>query len=420
MKHNDDGGAAASAHTSRARAGGRQGSVRRVLEALRLNGPSSQADLARRTQLSRATVNGIVKTLREEGVAETRPVNGREFLIALVSRQGAVVSVQVNVTSLRVALFDFGGHARHDASVAFEVGTGEEGGHPGLVADMVRSLTARAGLQPDDLAGVAVGMQAPLARATGTVTSWARRQLPAWRDVAVAQTLHEALGVPVWAENDANLAALAEWTWGAGQGAAEFLYVMCSAGVGGGLVIDGRIYRGGDGLAGEIGHMVLEPAGPVCFCGSRGCLTTFVSERSILLALESSGSSHTSLGEVVDSARRGDPACRRVLYEAGRHLGRAFANTAKLMAPSVVAVGGTLGAAGPLVFDSLVSSAEVQSLKVASPAIRFLPAVLGDEATLLGGVAMVLTETGSGASTLPRWTRRRPTVHLPNSRIRNR
>ncbi|MFF3505038.1 ROK family transcriptional regulator [Streptomyces sp. NPDC003247] len=418
MDQSKDGNGAAPGRASKAHAGVRQGNVQRVLEALRLSGPSSQAALARRTRLSPATVNSIVKTLREQGVAETRPVNGRESLVALVSSHGAAVAVQVNVTSLRVALFDFGGRSRYDAAVTFE--EGQEGGDAGLVVDMVRSLTSRAGLRPEDLAGVAVGMQAPIARATGAVTSWARLQLPAWQDVVVAETLGEALGVPVYAENDANLAALAEWTWGAGQGSADFLYVMCSAGVGGGLVIDGRIYRGGDGLAGEVGHLVLEPAGPVCFCGSRGCLTTFVSERSILLALEASGSTHTSLRGVIDSARRGDPACRRVLYEAGRHLGRAFANTAKLMAPGVVAVGGTLGEAGPLVFDSLVSSVEVQSLKAVSPAIRFLPAALGDDAALFGGLALVLTETGQGASTLPAWARSRRIIRNSNDRTQNR
>ncbi|MGI5461119.1 ROK family protein [Streptomyces sp. CA-249302] len=238
--------------------------------------------------------------------------------------------------------------------------------------------------------------------------------MPAWRDVVVTQTLHEALGVPVHAENDANLAALAEWTWGAGRGAADFLYVMCSAGIGGGLVIDGRIYRGGDGLAGEIGHLVLQPDGPVCFCGSRGCLTTFVSERSILLALAASGNTLTSLRQVIDRARHGDPACRRVLFEAGRHLGRAFANTAKLMAPSVVAIGGVLREAGPLLFDSLVSSVEVQSLKSVSPSIRFVPAALGEDAVLFGGMAMVFTETGQGASALPSWARPHQTVRVPN------
>jgi predicted NBD/HSP70 family sugar kinase len=387
---------------------------------LRLNGPSSQAALARWTQLSPATVNSIVKTLRQQGVAETRPVNGRESLVALVPSHGAVVAVQVNVASLRVALFDFAAQARYDTARTFTVDTEKGGGDAGLVVETVRALTAQAGLRMEDLAGVAVGMQAPLARATGAVTSWARLQLPAWRDVAVAETLQEALGAPVYAENDANLAALAEWTWGAGQGAADFLYVMCSAGIGGGLVIDGRIYRGGDGLAGEIGHLVLQPDGPVCFCGSRGCLTAFVSERSILLALKESGHTLTSLRQVIDHARHGDPACRRVLYEAGRHLGRAFANTAKLMAPSVVAIGGVLREAGPLLFDSLVSSVEIQSLKAVSPSIRFLPAVLGEDAVLFGGLAVVLAETGRGASTLPAWTRLPQTIRVPNGRVQNR
>ncbi|MEU6192245.1 ROK family transcriptional regulator [Streptomyces sp. NPDC047061] len=424
MDQSADGSDAAPGRTSKTSSGVRQGNTRRVLEALRLNGPSSQAALARSTQLSPATVNSIVKTLRQQGVAQIRPVNGRESLVALVSSHGAIAAVQVNVASLRVALFDFTAQARFDTALTFTVDTEKEkgergGGDPDLVVDTVRSLAAQAGLRTEDLAGVAVGMQAPLARATGAVTSWARRQLPAWRDVVVAETLQEALGVPVHAENDANLAALAEWTWGAGQGAADFLYVMCSEGIGGGLVIDGRIYRGGDGLAGEIGHLVLQPDGPVCFCGSRGCLTAFVSEHSILLALKESGHALTSLREVIDHARHGDPACRRVLYEAGRHLGRAFANTAKLMAPSVVAIGGVLREAGPLLFDSLVSSVEVQSLKAVSPSIRFLPAVLGEDSVLFGGLAMVLTETGRGASALPAWARLHQTIRVPNGRARN-
>ncbi|MBQ0855531.1 ROK family transcriptional regulator [Streptomyces sp. BH-SS-21] len=405
-------------NVSKPTSGVRRGNVQRVLEALRLGGPSSQAALARRTDLSRATVNSIVKKLRAEGVAEVYPVNGRETLVALVSTSAAVISVQVNVGAVRAALFDLGSRTRTDAYVP--LGDGAQGGDPGLVTDLVRSLAGQASLQMQDLAGIAVGMQAPISRDTGIISSWARLQLPSWTDVPVAASLTDALGVPVVAENDANLAALAEWTWGAGQGSADFLYVMCAGGVGGGLVIDGRIYRGADGLAGEIGHMVLETSGPVCFCGSRGCLTTFVSERSILAALDASGSSRKNLREVVAGARKGDPACRRVLYEAGRHLGRAFANTAKLMAPSVIAVGGVLSEAGPLLFDSIQSSVEVHSLRAVSPSLRFTAARLGDDATLLGGAALVLAETGQGLSTLPGWARSRATVQKSNSSARNR
>ncbi|MEK8174961.1 winged helix-turn-helix transcriptional regulator [Streptomyces sp. M19] len=248
MKHSDDGGTTASAPTTRA--GGRQGNVQRVLEALRLNGPSSQAALARRTRLSRATVNSIVKALREQGVAETRPVNGRESQVALVSRQGAVVSVQVNVASLRVALFDFGGHVRHDVAVPFEEGTGEEGGTPRLVVDTVGSLVSRAGLLPADLAGVAVGMQAPGAghRSRHLLGALATARLAGCRGGQDPPGGARGGGVGRERRQPRRPGRV---DLGRGPGAADFLYAMCSAGVGGGLVIDGRIYRGGDGLAGR-------------------------------------------------------------------------------------------------------------------------------------------------------------------------
>ncbi|WP_051362543.1 ROK family transcriptional regulator [Amycolatopsis thermoflava] len=381
---------------------GRSGSVARVLEALRSDGPSSQAALARRTRLSPATINNIVKQLRAEGAAEIRPVNGRESVVSLVSSRGAVVSVQVNVTSLHAALFDFVHRARYDVTIPFS--PGHEGGSPAQVIEVVRSLVAEAGLETGDLTGVAVGMQAPIARPTGVVTSWARLQLPRWKDVPIADELGAELGVPVVADNDANLAALAEWTWGAGQGADTFLYVLCSEQVGGGLVLGGRIHRGGDGLAGEIGHAVLEPGGPVCFCGNRGCLTTFVAERPILATLEAAaGTRASSLTEVISAARGGDPACARVLFEAGRHLGRAFANAAKLVAPSVIAVGGLLGEAGELVFDGLTSSVEISNLRTVAPTMAVHLARLGADATLLGGAAAMMDHLGQGLSVLPDW-----------------
>jgi predicted NBD/HSP70 family sugar kinase/biotin operon repressor len=383
--------------------GVRRGNTLRVLEALRKDGPSSQASLARSVDLSPATVNNIVKILKDEGAVEMQPLNGRESLVALIASQGAVVSIQVNVASMHGVLFNFGLGRRHDAEVIFEEGTDAEGGSPAIALEMIRGLAAKAGVEVTELAGVAVAMQAPIARPAGTIASWARLQLPAWQDIVIEDALAAELGVPVIVENDANLAALAEWTWGAGRGVNDFLYVACSSRIGGGFVINGSIYRGGDGMAGEIGHMMLEPGGPVCFCGSRGCLTTMASERSILSALEASGGIQRTLSEVIEAAKQGDPACQRVLYETGRHLGRALASTAKVMAPSMIVIGGLLGQGGSLVFKSLLSSAEVNSLRAVSPSIRFRAAEVNSDPTLLGGVAAVLERTGQGASDLSGW-----------------
>ncbi|WP_067665028.1 ROK family transcriptional regulator [Nocardia miyunensis] len=386
--------------------GVRRGNVERLLEALRTHGPSSQAALARRTQLSPATVNSIVKDLRAEGTAEIQPVNGRESLVALVAQQGVMVSTQVNTDSITAALFDFRTGSRHDAALTRGTDFDIEGGGPRDVADLIHTLANEAGVQVGDLAGVGVAMQGPISTVTGTAASWARLQLPGWNDTPVAGTLGDLLGVPVVADNDANLAALAEWTWGAGRGCTDFLYVMCSAQIGGGIVLDGKVHRGGDGLAGEIGHIVLDRNGPVCFCGSRGCLTTVASERSILSTLAASGTIKHALPEVIDGAREGDPACQRVLYEAGLALGRALANTAKVIAPSVIAIGGLLGQAGPIMFESVRSSAEISSLLAVSPGIEFRAARIGADAALLGGLASVLTLTAQGISTLPEWTTR--------------
>ena len=128
------------------------------------------------------------------------------------------------------------------------------------------------------------------------------------------------IDAPVLVDNDANFAALAEWTWGTGRGLDYFLYVSASKGVGGGLIIDGRVYRGGTGMAGDLGHLVVEPNGAMCYCGSRGCLPTLISERAILSALRASQTQKGSLDEVILSAQQGDPACQRVLAEAGRYL----------------------------------------------------------------------------------------------------
>lgn len=384
------------------RAAGRDAQARRLVEVLRRQGPLSQAALARRIGLSPATVSNLVRTLRSRGLADIEPLNGRESLVSLVENEGIVVSVQVTARSLRAALFDFGGAARHDLVVRFDAD--HVGGSPDLVVRLVHKLLADAGLEIEDLVGVAVGLQAPIARATGMITPWARNQLPGWQGFAVEADLQRHFDVPVLGDNDANFAALAEWTWGVGRGCADFLCVLCSAGIGGGFVLDGRIHRGSDGLAGEVGHLVTDPSGPVCFCGSRGCLAMFASERSILRALGASGAPQLSLREVIDSARQGDAACQAVLWEAGHHLGRAIASAAKLVAPGVIAVGGILSEAGPLLFDSVNSSVEINTLRAVSPGIRIEQADLAQDAVLFGGVAAVLDRLGrSGISTVADW-----------------
>ncbi|GAA4045452.1 ROK family transcriptional regulator [Agromyces indicus] len=388
----------------RGQTGFRQANVKRVLDALRVGGPASQAALARTTGLSPSTINAIVRSLRDQELIESRSLNGRESVVALVARRGAVVALHVGATELHAALFDFERERRVDRRRAVIDDLSAAG--PGMAAALVRELVAESELELSQVDVVGVAMQAPIARNAGTVASWAAAQLPGWRDAVIRDELSRSLEVEVVVDNDANCAGLAEWTWGAGRGSDDFFYVLGSSHVGGAFILNGSVYRGGDGLAGEIGHMVVDPAGPICVCGSRGCLTMYASEPAMLAALTSSNGDMRSMTDIIAASRDGDLAARGVLYDVGRLLGRALANVGKMMAPEVIVIGGELRTAGRPLFESLGSAVEVASLRAVSPTIEFRPAELTADVVLLGALVAGLEHRETPLSELPDWTRR--------------
>jgi predicted NBD/HSP70 family sugar kinase len=375
------------------------------MNVLRSKGPLSQAAISRATALSPATISNIVQDLRADATVDCQRINGREILVSLASHRGAVISISVHAEWVRGALFDFASQRRWDLTEPASQTASKAGTRPALVVEVARSLAAKASMAWSLMAGVAVAIEGPIEKSTGAIAPWAWQRLPRWKEVKIHDALSKELNVPLVVDNDANLGALAEWSWGAGRGCDDFLHITCSEGIGGGLVIGGKIYRGGSGLAGEIGHMVVEESGELCYCGSRGCLSGFASERAILLALNASESPKRTLTEVIDSARQGDAACQRVLFEVGRHLGMALSTVARVLGPSVISIGGTLGMAGEFMLDGLRSSAEVINLRAIAQPPQFCIAQVTYDATLLGGVAAILAETDQGVSELAPWMR---------------
>ena len=373
-----------------------------VLEVLRAQGPCSQAELARLTGLSKGTINNVVKALLGSQAITLQQKNRKEALVVLGLGLSYLATVEVHAYSLRLTLFDFGGQCRRTLLLPNETIADALPTSPEQVLQGLQRLCAEAGIGLSALACVSIAIQASIDRASGSLVAWAGSRLPGWKGIVFADWFAQRLAVPVIIENDANLAALCEWTWGCGKGSKDFFYLMCDEGVGGGLILDGHIYRGGTGVAGEVGHMVIADTGAVCFCGGRGCLHSLISERAILAALSDSESPQSSLAAVIAAARQGDAACRRVLFEAGRNLGRAVANTARVIAPSVIAIGGTLSFAGEFLMTSLESSPEVLNLSSLSAATRLQTAEIADAVTL-GGVAAALAHLGCGMATLPAW-----------------
>lgn len=229
--------------------------------------------------------------------------------------------------------------------------------------------------------------------------------VPGWEGFPLRRWLEDYFGVPVALENDANAAALGEWRFGAGQGCQSILYVTVSTGVGGGWVLGGRVYRGADGLAGEIGHMPIHPNGPVCSCGRQGCLEAVASGLAIARQARERISANSTAGSILSklvggdlsaitardvalAAELGDTLAVEVLQEAAKALGRGIACAIALMNPERVVVGGGVTKAGSYYMTWVREEARKRVL----PEIRveIVQAALGDEAPLYG--AMVLAE----------------------------
>jgi len=266
--------------------------------------------------------------------------------------------------------------------------------HEGLdaAAELVGELLAEAGVDEARVIGAGMCLPGPIHRPTGVVGSTAI--LPGWVGVAAAEEMHRRLELPILVDNDANLAALAEAAFGAGRDAKDLVYLMISSGIGAGLVLNGRLYRGAEGLAGELGHVLVDADGPVCRCGNRGCLETFAAARYVLPLLQPSHGPDLTMEGVVRLARDGDPGCRRVIADVGRHIGSGVANLCNLLNPSRVVLGGDLAEAGELVLGPIRESVGRYAIPSAARQLSVLPGALGGRAEVLGALALALSEMG--------------------------
>jgi glucokinase len=254
---------------------------------------------------------------------------------------------------------------------------------------------------PGRLAAVGVSFGGPVDFARGLVRL--SHHVPGWEGVPLRDLLQTEFGAPVSVDNDANAGALGEWRFGAGQGCANLLYLTVSTGVGGGWVIDGRPYRGVDGMAGEIGHTVVDPGGPVCVCGRRGCVEVMACGPAIarraqerLAAEPQSGAVLRRLaGEdvraitgalVARAAQEGDALAEEVLLAAARALGNGIGNALSLMNPQRVVLGGGVTNAGEKWWAEVRRAARANTLPEIS--VEIVPARLGGHAPLWGAVAL--------------------------------
>jgi predicted NBD/HSP70 family sugar kinase len=305
-------------------------------------------------------------------------------LVALDRSAGAVVGLDFGHDSLRVAVADLSYSILAESYAELEVDTAAVDALD-TAATLVSELIDEAGVDRGRVVAAGMGLPGPIDRESGRVHS--QPILPGWVALDPAAEMEERLGLPVHLDNDANVGALGESTFGVGRGTHVMAYLRLSAGIGAGLVINGRPFRGARGIAGEIGHVLVDPQGPICRCGNRGCLETFVAGPALCELLRRSHGPLT-VRQLLDLAQEGDAGCQRVVADAGRVVGRAVADLCNYLNPDLVVVGGDLSAAGDLVLEPMREAVRRFAIPAAAEDVEIVAGTLGDRAELLGALAL--------------------------------
>lgn len=390
-----------------------------VLQVLRHKSPISRAEIARMTGLTPATVSSIVAILIEARVArEVGPgeSNGGRPPILLEFNPQAfyLVGVDLGVSKVLAVVIDLDGNIVSKAIAQVNVHSKVRE----IVEKMfqvTRDAIAGAGHAAKKIAGI--GLSVPGLVDVNRGISVFAPNIPAWREVPIAPLFYDEFEVSCLVENDARAMALGEARFGAGRGWANILCVNVGRGIGAGLILGGQIYRGEGGAAGEIGHMTVDPNGPMCPCGNSGCLEVLAAGPAIAAAAIRAVSTGTATlirelvggrieyitAEIVSSAAaQGDSLASRLIQEAGRFLGIGIANAINLISPEIVVVGGGVSRAGELLFEEIRRTVKERAFSARVNLPKIVPSSLGEEASGIGAAALVLEEMLESGKVLDR------------------
>jgi len=308
-------------------------------------------------------------------------------------------AIDLGGTKLRAVVADLEGNICGEIIRPSEADEGPDR----VIARMIETLEEAASASGLPVSGLrAVGVASPGALDLVHGRVFEAPQLPGWDGVPLVQIMSERLGLPVLLENDANAAALGENRFGAGRGTRYLIYLTISTGVGGGIIIDGKVYHGATGAAGELGHMVVWFNGPRCLCGNRGCLEAISSgtglawraqelvDRGEAPGLERIKRERGELDadEIADAARAGDEDARRLFDESGLYLGIAVANYINIFNPEMIVLGGgVVAGAADLFLDRAEETMRDLARKEPLRYVRLERAMLGDRSGPLGMIA---------------------------------
>jgi predicted NBD/HSP70 family sugar kinase len=318
----------------------------------------------------------LVSLARQLGLVAGVHFSSRQLHIAIADATRTVVTQ----TSLPLAL-----DHRHDAELdRLSI----------LLGDMMETL----GGSVSDLLSVGLALPAPIDPRTGMIST--PGLLRGWEGVDVAESLTARIGVPVFVDSEANLAGLAEAREGAGRYASSSVFIRVGHTISAGLIVNGDLFRGVNGKAGQIGHVTIDENGPICRCSNRGCLETYAGGPALLSLFPPSDGMHR-LGDLLQAAEDGDGSSRRVIADAGRHLGIAAASLCNLFDPELIVVGGELGQAGEILMAPMRHSLDRSALATDTGLPEIVGASFGEWAEARGAIAIALDHVTVDAEALP-------------------
>jgi predicted NBD/HSP70 family sugar kinase len=393
----NDGGTA----NGRTQSPGSQTSLRnrnqqRIVEALAYLGPSTQADLARRTGLSTATVSNIVTKMAIERLVSVEPVNAhgrRAVSVRLLSDNGSIaVGVGFGRRHLRVVLVTPDYRIAAEDSIRLPHGFLPVDGLA-LAKDVVDRLMKHDGVAGRSLVGVGVGFP-------GAINQLTKAPVPGaasaeWETFNLYDELVDRFRVPVFIDNDANLGSLAELIWGPYDRIANLIYLKVGTGIGAGLILGGASFGGATGVTGELGHFQVVPGGRPCRCGNRGCLEAEASTSAMIERSQPNLASITSTEDLVSGARAGDAAIQRVIEDAAVHIGNVLGDLANVLNPEVIVIGGPLVPLGDLLLDPVRRGFRRHTLPVIRDTTTLALSSLEDRGEALGAAALVFRKVAA-------------------------
>ena len=363
-------------------------SASRIFHAIRRRPHISQREIADMTGTDKSTVSAVIRNFEAGGLIVRALSQGGKGpgrpgeRIAISPRGGLLAGVHPRPEGIRYVVSGLDGEPLHSLIRPLPAPTrlGRE------VRAGITAITEAVGRQPGEVR--AVGISIPgLVNSDGLLS-----QSPnlGWHDVALRDVLADGARCPLYIDNNANAAAAAEFLFGRGTGTSHFAYVESGSGVGAGLFLDGSVYRGTRGFAGEFGHTKIVPQGRACRCGGLGCLSAYASDYSIIQRLRQRGVEAPTRADVLAAAIAGDVATLAVLDEAGRHLGAGLANLVNLLDIQLFILGGGFAALAPFMRGAIEASLRDLALPAAAAGCRIEASDLGSWDLPRGGLALAL------------------------------